>query len=190
MGAYINVSRMTCARISLLTLMQRLQRCVQAHSCRQQQIQWRPRRAEPRAYRQSAVWCRHAERIGQAFLPRGLGTSCWMDTDKQHPLPIRTVQPASSENPFVSYLMSCVFLGGGGRGFPSPHSFFFCGISLMHVYGCHRDLALSVTACSTLLIHFRFFGIHLLFFYLFQSFFFCLQPENAALKTSIQRQPS
>lgn len=36
-------------------------------------------------------------------------------------------------------------------------SLFLCGISLMHVCSCHRDLALSVTACSTLLIHFMLF---------------------------------
>lgn len=44
--------------------------------------------------------------------------------------------------------------------FLSPLFFFYSDISLMHVCGCHRDLALSVTACFTLLIHFRVFGIH------------------------------
>lgn len=42
---------------------------------------------------------------------------------------------------------------------PSPLALFLFGISFMHISGCCRDLVLSVTVRSTLIIHFGIFGI-------------------------------
>lgn len=82
---------------------------------------------------------------GQASLPRGLETSCWMDADKHHPSHVGvTNKPSPYHRSFI---------------LPFPVALFLFGISFMRISGCCGDLVLSVTARSTLIIHFGIFGI-------------------------------
>lgn len=99
--------------------------------------------------RRAAIRCREVGGWGQTFLPRGLETSCWMDADKQR------LWHGGAANKHSSYHISFILCAA-----PSPPlALVLFGTSFMHICGCHRDLVLSVTARSTLIIHFRIFGI-------------------------------
>lgn len=119
--------------------------------------------------RPSARCSRHRGGIGETVLPRGLGTSCWMDADKQRPYPIRALQLAFRQTLFLS-VCSCFFS-------LFVQSFHFCPLSHFPIWyfptvcGCHLDLVPSVTACFTIIIHFR---VGEFFF-----FYFCISVSSA-----------
>lgn len=72
-----------------------------------------------------------------------------MDADKQR------LWHGGAANKHSSYHISFILCAA-----PSPPlALVLFGTSFMHICGCHRDLVLSVTARSTLIIHFRIFGI-------------------------------
>lgn len=97
--------------------------------------------------------------IGEAFLPRGLETSCWMDGHRQA-APIGHQRAAASIERKHCLTLSFSFFHSWAVPFSLPSfSPLLFRVSLMHVCGCHRDLVLSVTACSTPIIHFGLFGI-------------------------------